>query len=119
MTIGCYLFWSLLSIARTDAPASPSATNHPTPSATPATAGLYAWVDPESGKLRTSPPAGEAPLWIADDVERATSSSHVGLSERFLPSGGVALDLQGRFHHGLYATIDADGTVRYTHDAAA
>jgi hypothetical protein len=73
-------------------------------------------LDPQTGQPTRE--ATEAmPLQLAPDEEKRFSTSHSGLVESLSPvaGGGVLVDLQGRFHSPLTATIDATGKVRIEH----
>ena len=77
--------------------------------------GLYAWAD-EAGRLVEAPAADLERTWVPWEIENALSTSHEGLVEITHPSGASGLDLRGRFHHGLFATVDASGQARYGHE---
>ena len=79
-------------------------------------AGLRAFVDPQTGKL-AAPPAGGRP----DDLpvpQADLSTSDEGLVEVPLPAPGrgVMVRLQGRFRSSLTATVDPDGKTRIRHE---
>jgi hypothetical protein len=71
-------------------------------------AGLRAYRDPTSGVLLPKPPAAAQHAFVPD---AAVSSSAAGLVEQPAPGGGVMVDLQGRFHSHMSATVAADGSV--------
>jgi hypothetical protein len=73
-------------------------------------AGMRAYVDPRTGALVPTPPAGQTP-----PPTPAFSRSAAGLVERPAPGGGVMVDLQGRFQSPLVATVGPDGRVRLHH----
>lgn len=85
-------------------PATNVATSGAPDAATPARAGQWIHVDPQTGQ-RVPPPAGRA----AVTVDPAFSTSHAGLVEQPAPGGGVMVDLQGRFRSAATATVGADG----------
>ena len=64
--------------------------------------------DPQTGRLGPPPPSLE-PLGLTTAEQRMLSRSDHGLRPRTLPSGGVAVDLQGRYRNMAVATVDADG----------
>ncbi len=63
--------------------------------------------DPATGKFR--PPTPEELKILAPLAE---NDSQAGLEQRTLPSGAIAVDLQGRFQNYSVATKDASGKVR-------
>jgi hypothetical protein len=86
-----------------EAPANAAASGAPD-AATPARAGSWIHVDPQTGKRVARPAASAA---IAADP--AFSTSHQGLVEQPAPGGGMMLNLQGRFRSAASATVGADG----------
>jgi hypothetical protein len=72
--------------------------------ATPARAGSWINVDPQTGQRIPAPPGG-----VAIPASPAFSTSHQGLVEEPAPGGGVMVDLQGRFRSAATATVGADG----------
>jgi hypothetical protein len=92
--------------------------------------GRIALIDPQTGELMT----GEAPARLGEreDLQRmfeefnarleevVTADQDVsGLEEERLATGGVKLDLQGRFRSPLVATVDPEGTVAMRHGRRA
>jgi hypothetical protein len=79
--------------------------------------GMKAYIDPQTGAIRTDAAPGTEPLPLTPQERNALSTSHDGLVQ--VPSsvlgGGVKLDLQGRFQSPLIATIDANGKVKTQH----
>jgi hypothetical protein len=94
-------------------PTSPDSTSVGAPAGA---TGMRIHLDPQTGQL-TKVPAGPLPLQLSPDEENALSTSHQGLVERLspVPGGGVVVDLQGRFRHPLFATVDAAGKVTIRH----
>jgi len=60
--------------------------------------------DPQTGRLGP-PPAGVVPPGLTISEQQMLSRSEQGLKSRTLPSGGVAIDLQGRYRNMSMATI--------------
>jgi hypothetical protein len=81
------------------------------------TPGMVIYVDPKTGAFLKEPAPGTVPLHLTPQLSHALSTSHHGLVETPspVPGGGFKLDLQGRFQNPLFATIDADGTLRIKH----
>lgn len=73
----------------------------------PAAAGMRAYVDPQTGAFTDPPPDTSAP----EPSEEAFSRSSVRLVEvpGTTPSGGVMVDVRGRFMTSFVATVDAAG----------
>ena len=69
-----------------------------------ATQGMRVYRDPQTGRLGPLP-AGVVP----PGLQRMLSRSDKGLKSRTLPSGGVAIDLQGRYRNMSMATVGSDG----------
>jgi hypothetical protein len=69
------------------------------------------YLDPQTGRLLRQPPPGALPFTLSPAELNMISTSHQGLVERRLPSGGYALDLKGRFRHMAVATVAEDGTI--------
>jgi hypothetical protein len=68
-------------------------------------AGLRAYVDPETGVMTTVKPIGMEPVEI-DPM----NDSDVGLTQVTLPGGhGVMIDLQGRYQEYMVVRLDASG----------
>ena len=85
----------------------------------PVTSGAQrAYIDPETGEL-TTPPAGEVPEAAAETPAAALGASEEALEEKQspVPGGGVMVDLKGRFHSPLSATIDKDGKTKIEHQS--
>ena len=105
--------------------------NHAMPDAgaAPAPSGLIAIIDPATGRpvsgaaaealLRQSPVAREAMQEFANQVgEMATADvDATGLQEQEIETGGVKVDLEGRFRSPLAARVGADGTITVEHPA--
>lgn len=87
-----------------EAPANAAASGTPD-TATPARAGSWINVDPQTGQRIPAPPGG-----VAIPASPAFSTSHQGLVEEPAPGGGMMIDLQGRFRSAASATVGADGT---------
>ena len=73
-----------------------------------ATQGMRVYRDPQTGRLGPPPP-GVVPHGLTTSEQRMLSRSDQGLQPRTLPSGGVAIDLQGRYRNMAVATVGADG----------
>ena len=79
------------------------------PTQIPATTqGMRVYRDPQTGQLGP-PPTGVVPHGLTISEQRMLSRSDQGLKSRTLPSGGVAIDLQGRYRNMAIATVGADG----------
>ena len=78
-------------------------------------AGMRAFVDPQTGEL-TGPPTGRPPE-VAPPPQAPLSTSDEGLAEVDVPrpGRGVMVDLRGRFRSALTATVGPDGKVRLQH----
>jgi hypothetical protein len=64
--------------------------------------------DPATGQLGP-PPEGIKPLGLSIAEQQMLSRSDRGLRARILPSGAVAVNLQGRFMSMAVATRDSQG----------
>ena len=74
----------------------------------PGTAGLKAYLDPETGELTTGPaPASE--LELDAELQNALRRDDEGLEVVRHPDGSYSMDLQGRFQSVSVVTIDANG----------
>jgi hypothetical protein len=73
-----------------------------------ATQGMRVYRDPQTGRLGPLP-AGVVPPGLTIPEQRMLSRSDKGLKSRTLPSGGVAIDLQGRYRNMSMATVGSDG----------
>jgi hypothetical protein len=84
-------------------------------SASAGSAGMRAYVDPETGEFAVPP--GDAPAAAALAPDAATGTAHEGLTETPspVPGGGVMVRPEGRFRVPLVATRDADGKVTLRH----
>ena len=71
-----------------------------------------AYLDPETGRVTTEPPAGVQALELGPRELEMLSRSTDGLSVRRSIGRAVTVDLGGRFRHLSVATIGADGTLR-------
>ena len=69
------------------------------------------YLDPQTGRLLRQPPPGAQPFILSPAELNMISTSHQGLVERRLPSGGYVLDLKGRFRSMAVATVAEDGTI--------
>ena len=86
---------------------------------TPGAAAKRIYVDPHSGRLLSSPPAGVAVLLLSAKEQQMISRSHVGLYEEVLPNGAIMVNLQGRFRNLAVATAgDAQPLMSCVGDAA-
>lgn len=87
---------------------------HQSPASLPATsewapgsAGLRAFIDPETGRLATGPaPAAEQ---LDPETENAVRRDATGLTEEHRADGTVLVDLQGRFQSVVMVHRTADG----------
>ena len=72
-------------------------------------------IDPETGKIVTSPARGR--MLEADELGFYANTSHDGLVKVLspVPGGGVLIDLQGRFRDFRVATISPDGNHTVQH----
>ncbi len=89
----------------------------PAPPAAPrGSAGLRAYVDPQTGEL-TTPPEGRRPDRVPPPRPEFSTSSE-GLVEIVdpVPGRGVTVDLQGRFRSLLTATVGPDGKATIRHE---
>lgn len=73
-----------------------------------ATQGMRVYRDPQTGQLGPSP-AGVVPPAMTISEQHMLSRSDQGLISRTLPSGGVAINLQGRYRNMFMATVGSDG----------
>ena len=81
----------------------------------PGTAGMRAYLDPETGELTTGPlPAGV--VEIDAETENALRHDNEGLELKRHPDGSVSMDLQGRFQSASVARIDENGVVTICSD---
>ena len=95
------------------AKAPPQAAVATTPAASGASvasgpAGLRAFIDPRTGRL-TDTPSRERREIGRRALDRNRNAR--GLVQERLSNGAIAVDLQGRFHTSLVATVNADGSV--------
>ena len=79
--------------------------------------GMRIYIDPQTGKLVSTPPPGQEPVPLSPQEIHAMSTSSEELVEvpSAKPGGGVTVDLQGRFQTPLIATIDANGKLKVQH----
>jgi hypothetical protein len=73
-----------------------------------ATQGMRVYRDPQTGRLGPLP-TGVVPPGLTISEQRMLSRSDQGLKSRTLPSGGVAIDLQGGYRNMSVATVGSDG----------
>ena len=73
-----------------------------------ATQGMRVYRDPQTGQLGPLP-TGVVPPGLTVSEQHMLSRSDQGLKSRTLPSGGVAIDLQGRYRNMTVATVDSNG----------
>ena len=72
-------------------------------------AGMVAYIDPETGRLTSSPTEAqraEMQAVLAAVLDR----SQDGLYDVVLPDGSDMRDLQGRYQHAIVVRVAADGT---------
>ena len=69
------------------------------------------YLDPDTGRLLSEPPPGAPVMTLGPEELNMLSTSDAGLVETPLPTGGVMIDLQGRFRHMAVATVADDGTI--------
>ena len=82
---------------------------------TPGTAGLRAYIDPETGELG-APPADQ-PVQPDLDPPLASRVKEPELVEEPGPVSGVMIDLKGKFNRPLTAEVGPDGRVTVEHQA--
>ncbi|MDH3465806.1 MAG: hypothetical protein OES26_07840 [Gammaproteobacteria bacterium] len=63
------------------------------------------YVDPQSGRLLSSPPPGVPVLALSAKERQMISRSHAGLYEEVLPNGAIMMNLQGRFRNFAVASV--------------
>jgi len=80
-------------------------------SLSPGMSGYRVYIDPQTGKILSTPPEGAPALQLSQSESEMLSNSAEGLSEELLPEGGYRLDLKGRFQSFVVATIGEDGVV--------
>ncbi len=96
------------------------ATDHPSADATtivsPGTAGMWIYVNPETGEVEAPPPT-MALFPLSQAEKNAMSTSDDGLVEEpsSVTGGGVMVNLEGRFRSPLAATRDGDGKITLRH----
>lgn len=84
----------------------------------PGTAGMRAYLDPETGELTTGPmPAGE--MALDADTQNALRRDTEGLEIKQHADGSVSMDLQGRYQSVSVARIDENGAITVCSDDAA
>ena len=71
-------------------------------------AGVRAFIDPQTGTLTNAPSSGRR---VTGRRPLGQNRNARGLVQHRLSNGAVAVDLQGRFHTSLVATVNADGSV--------
>src|SRR5262249_61385122 len=78
----------------------------------PVSGGMRVHIDPQTGRVTTTPGAG-IQMQLSPAEVNALSTSHHGLVEAVSPRqrGGVFINLQGRFQSPLVATVDEMGKV--------
>ena len=94
-----------------ETPAEPQAAESPTAAAGAPSqgAGMVAYIDPETGRLTSSPTeAQRAEMQAA--LAAVLDRSQDGLYDLILPDGSVMRDLQGRFQNAVVVRLAADGT---------
>jgi len=77
--------------------------------AAPAAAGLIIHVDPATGAILDEPAPGATKLAVPAELAERWSTSDEGLVQEPHASGGVYMNLQGRFENGMVATVTTDG----------
>ncbi len=80
----------------------------PRPTAAPISAAQRAFVDPETGRMTSTP---SRDLQALSRPPRDDNRNARGLTRLRLSSGAVAVDLEGRFRSSIVATINPDGSV--------
>ena len=93
-----------------EAPAEPTSAESPTVAtgAPPQGAGMVAYIDPETGRLTSSPTAAQRAEMQAE-LAAVLDRSQDGLFDVVLPDGSVMRDLQGRFQNAVVVRVAADG----------
>jgi hypothetical protein len=79
--------------------------------------GMKGFVDPQTGKVLTTPPANANGAALSAAERNAASTSSDGLVEVPSPgsAGGYKVDLKGRFQSPLIGKIDRDGKISMYH----
>lgn len=98
-----------------DAPRGDAVCEEPRPAPAAGTAvvvlpGQRAFIDPDTGRPLTPPPAERRTLILDPAFERALSTSAAGLVDERLPNGTHVLRLQGRFLSPLFGTLVGDAS---------
>ncbi|HOC44827.1 MAG TPA: hypothetical protein PKJ99_17575 [Thermoanaerobaculales bacterium] len=81
-------------------------------------AGLVVYIDPETGKV-TSTPTDAQRAAMQSALAELLNYSDEGLVEVVMPDGSVVMDLQGRFQSTLIVQVAPDGTRHFTQVGAA
>ena len=76
------------------------------------TAGLVAYIDPETGRTTSTPTEAQRAAMQAALAELLNYSDE-GLVEVVMPDGSVVMDLQGRFQSTLIVQVAPDGTQHF------
>lgn len=94
-----------------ETPAAPTAAVSPTAAAgaPPQGAGMVAYIDPETGRLTSSPSEAQRAEMRAA-LAAVLDRSQDGLYDVMLPDGSVMRDLQGRFQNAVVVRFADDGT---------
>jgi hypothetical protein len=72
--------------------------------AAPGSAGMRAYIDPETGKLGARPTG-----YVDPDAETPIYDTGEGLVEQVMPNGSVMVDLKGQFQDYAVLQIGPDG----------
>jgi hypothetical protein len=111
LMFGALLGASMMSSAATEQEASQ------VQSAPTNTAGLRAFVDPETGQL-VSQPVTDAQKRAVEAVDPSFRQDDEGLQIVYFADGSSMMDLQGRFQQATVAEAKPDGSLRtYCNDA--
>ncbi len=96
--------------------AAPAETQDTRPA--PLAAGLKAYLDPETGRLISSPhPDDPYTLVLSPRELDRMRTSHEGLVEEIRPDGSVLLHTHHRFMSASFATVGSDGQIQVTHSS--
>lgn len=78
-----------------------------------------AYIDPETGEL-TTPAQQEVPTTreLSSSARAIEPAAKMQEQPSPVPGGGTMIDLKGRFHNPLSATIEDDGQARIEHQSS-
>jgi hypothetical protein len=99
------------------APPEQAAAQVPAGAAPVGAAGIFGFIDPETGGLSSTPTDAQRAEMRAM-LANSLNWSYEGLAEVAMPDGSFMLDLQGRFLSMLVVQVAPDGTRQFKHVAA-